>query len=191
MPILKIIFDICLLRGRPQDLPASWNLFWLCALGSVVTGYASAAYVEGPSLAGLLHVVLHEAIFGGAVWVLLKTRNHPERWLQSIVALYAVGALFSLVTLPVLPQLTEFAKHAFETIQQGAAMPEGAAMPVGGVVLFVFTIAVWHLLVMAQVLHHAMELSFGLSALIGIFTVVAVSIVEIVFISIFSVPVSA
>ncbi len=192
MPILKIILDICLLRGRPQDLPASWNLFWLCMLGSMVIGYVPNIYLQGLSFAGLLLAVVHEAFFAGAVWLLLKVRNHPERWLQSMVALSAASVLLGLVRLSVLPQLPEFAeffKLVFEAAQQGTAMPTGPAPDIGGLALVVLTTLVWSLLIMAQVLRHAMELPYALCVLIGFFTVVVARVVELVFISSVLVPV--
>jgi hypothetical protein len=185
MPILKIIFDICLLRGRPQDLPASWNLLRLTVLATVLTGYARVVRVDGSGLGGLVLVIFQAAIFGAVVWMILKVRGRPERWLQSIAALYAVNALFSLMLLPVLPQLAEAGKHALEAFQQGAATP------IGWELLFASAADIWYLLVMAQVMRHATELSFGLSALISFFALVTVGMVEILLISVFSVPVPA
>jgi hypothetical protein len=183
MPIVKIIFDICLLRGRPQDLPASWNLFWLIALAIVATSYTSVVYLEGSSLGNLFHVVLHETIFGAVVWTILKVRGRPERWLQSIMALYAVKTLFNLITLPLLPQVAEAAKHAFEAIQQGATAPFGWELS------FVFAFTIWHLLAMSQVMRHAAEVSFGMGVLISFFALVAAGIVKILFMAMFSIPV--
>jgi hypothetical protein len=155
--------------------------------------FVTSAYLQGPNLGGLLSVVLHEAVFVGAVWVLLKLRHHPERWLQSITALSAASVLLGLVLLPVLPklaELVEFARLAFETLQRGEVLHEVPAMPLRWLAWLFFIIAVWKLLVMAQVLRHAMELSFAWCVVIGFFTVISVSIVEGVFISFLSAPVA-
>ncbi len=185
MPTLKIIFDICLLRGRPQDLPASRNLLWLTALATVVTGYARVVRVEGPGVGGLFLVIFQAIIFGAVVWTILKMRGRPERWLQSIVALYAMNTVFSLMILPVLPQLVEAGKHAL------AAFHQGAATPIGWELWFASAADIWYLLVMTQVMRHATELTFGLSALISFSALVAVGMVEMLLILIFSVPVPA
>jgi hypothetical protein len=183
MPILKTIFDICLLRGRPQDLPASWNLLQLTALATVATGYARAARVDGPGLWGLLLVIFQTAIFGAVVWMILQVRARPERWLQSILALYAVNALFNLMILPILPQLVEAGKLALAAIQQGSAMP------IGWELIFASAADIWYLMVMAQVMRHATDLPFGLSALISFFALISVFVLEMLFISVFSLPV--
>ena len=185
MSILKIIVDICLLRGRPQDLPASWNLFWLTVLAVVATSYTSVVSIDGSSLGNLFHVILHETIFGAVVWTVLKVRGRPERWLQSIAALYAVKALFSLITLPFMPQVAEAAKHAFEAVQQGNPAPFGWEL------LFVFAVTIWHLLAMSQVMRHAAEVSFGLGVLISFLALVAAGMVKILLMTIFSIPVPA
>lgn len=185
MPILKIIFDICLLKGRPQDLPASWNFFWLTVLAIVATGYTSVVYLEGSSLGNLFYVILHEAIFGAVVWVILKVRGSPERWLQSIAALYAVKTLFNLLTLPVLPQVAEAVRLAYEAVQQAAAAP------IGWELLLVFVVTIWNLLAMSQVMRHAADVSFGMGVLISFLAVVAAGIVKILLMTIFSVPVPA
>lgn len=183
MPITKIIFDICLLRGRPQDLPASRNLLFLTALATVVTGYARIVRVEEPGVGSLFLVIVQAIIFGAVVWAILKMRGRPERWLQSIVALYAMNTVFSLMLLPVLPQLAEAGKHALEAFHQGAATS------IGWELWFASAADIWYLLVMAQVMRHATDLTFGISALISFFALVAVGMLELLLILIFSTPV--
>ena len=182
MPILKIIFDICLLRGRPQDLPASRNLLGLIALAAVVTSYARVMRVDGASFSGLILSIFQVAIFGAVVWVVLKVRDRPERWLQSMTALYAVNTLFGLMILPVLPQLVEAAKHAIEAFQQGTAAP------IGWELLFASAADVWYLLIMAQVLRQAAEWSFGLSVFVSVFALLSIGMMEIQLTAILSVP---
>lgn len=183
MSILKIIFDICLLRGRPQDLPASWNLLQLTLLATVIMGYARVVRVDGHSVGGLLLVVAQSIIFGAVIWVILKMRDRPGRWLQSITALYALNALFGLLLLPVLPQLAEAGRLAFEAFQQGNPAP------IGWELLFASVADIWYLLAMAQVMRHATELSFGRGVLVSFFALISVGMLEMLLILIFSAPV--
>ena len=114
MHFFKIILDICLLRGRAQDLPASMNLVWLTAVVSVAV---NALGMPEPDLdlAQWLFIASQAVLFGAAVWLLLRLRGFPARWMQTVTALYAVDAVFSLLLLPFLPALMEMIKQGPET----------------------------------------------------------------------------
>lgn len=153
MALLKIIFDICLLRGRAQDLPASTNLVFITAAASVLVNTLGLPEA-GLELAQMLFIALQTALFGAAIWLLLRLRGFPTRWMQTMTALYAVDALFSLLLLPFLPALMEM-------IQQG---PE--AKP-GWQAYVLLALSGWLLLVIARVLREATEWPLALAFLAG------------------------
>jgi hypothetical protein len=145
MNILRTIIEICLLRGKPQDLPASAALVVVSALVSVaidVFSIPEGGLQPGPAL----FVLVQTLLFGAAVWVALRQRGFPARWLQTVTALYAVNALFSLMLLPLLPALVEM-------IRQGPEVTVGWP----GYVALLLT--GWFLAVVARVVREAMELS--------------------------------
>lgn len=152
MNTLRILLDICLLRGKAQDLPTSINLVALTALAGIVIDYLSLPE-RGFDAGRLLFVVSQTVLFGAGLWVVLKLRSVPARWTQTVTALYAANAAFSLLLLPLLPALAE-------TLRQGPDMALGWQ---GYVVL---AVSGWFMVVMARVLREAMEVS-----LLGAFVV--------------------
>lgn len=162
MHILKIILDICLLRGRAQDLPASMNLVWLTAAASVMVN-ALGMSEQALDLAQLLFIASQAVLFGAVVWLVLRLRGFAARWMQTISALYAVDAVFSLLLLPFLPALMEM-------IKQG---PE--AKP-GWEAYVLVALSGWLLLIIARVLREATEWPLPLAFLAGFAALLAVRI---------------
>ena len=179
MSIAKIIIDICLLRGRPQDLPASTSLLWLAALSTVVVDYAGIASIYGHGGMRLLLVVIQVFLFAGVVWAVLQLRGHAERWLQTIIALFAANTIFSLILLPVLPQLALL-------IKQGSA-PQ-ASLQIGWEIYFALACSIWYFMVMTQVMRHALAWPLALSGLVSFASLVAVRLAEVMLHSFFSLP---
>jgi hypothetical protein len=163
MPILKIILDICLLRGRAQDLPASMNLVWLTAAASVAVNVLGMPE-QVPDLAQLLFIASQALLFGAAVWLLLRLRGFPARWMQTMTALYAVDAVFSLLLLPFLPALMEMIK-------------QGPEVKPGWEAYVLVALSGWLLLIIARVLREATEWPLPLAFLAGFATLLAVRIV--------------
>lgn len=162
MPILKVILDICLLRGRAQDLPASMNLVWLTAIASVAVN-AVGMPERATNMGQLLFIASQAAMFGGVVWLLLRLRGFTERWLQTATALYAVDAVFSLLLLPFLPALMEM-------IKQG---PE--AKP-GWEAYVLLMLSGWLLLIIARVLREATEWPLPVAFLAGFTSLLVVRV---------------
>lgn len=160
MNFLKTIVDICLLRGRTQDLPASMRLVVLTAVASVAV---NSMGIPGQEVGGgaILFIALQAALFGAAVWLLLRVRGFPARWLQTMTALYAVDTVFSLLLLPLLPALLEMLK-------QGAQATPGWE---GFALLF---LSGWMLLIIGRVLREATEWPLPLAFLAGLTSLLAV-----------------
>lgn len=163
MDFIKSIFAICLLRGRAQDLPASLGLMILTAAIGVVVNTAG---LSGPDLgsAHVLFIVMQTALFGAAVWALLRLRGFPARWLQTMTALYAVDAIFSMLLLPLLPALVEMVK-------------QGAQAQLGWEGVALLFLSGWLLLIIARVLREATEWPLPLAFLAGLTVLLAVRMV--------------
>ena len=178
MSIAKTIIDICLLRGRPQDLPASMSLFWLAAVSKIAVDYAGVAGIYGHGSVRLLLVVMQVSLFAGVMWAVLQLRGHAERWLQTIIALFAANTIVSLILLPVLPQLAVL-------IHQGpAAQPN----QIGWEVYFALICSLWYFMAMTQVMRHALAWPLALSGLVSFASLVAVGLIELMLNSFFSLP---
>lgn len=143
MNFLKKILDICLLRGRVQDLPTSTRLLGLTGVASVVVNTLSMPG-QNLGIAQLLFVALQPILFGAVIFALLRLRGFPERWVQTMTALYAVDAVFSLLKLPLLPAMIDMLKQG----------PEAQFRWEGALLLF---LGGWMLLITARVLREATE----------------------------------
>lgn len=143
MNFLKNILDICLLRGRVQDLPTSTSLLAMTGFASVIVN-AFSLPGQNLGIAQFLFVALQPVLFGAVIYTLLRLRGFPERWVQTMTALYAVDAVFSLLKLPWLPAMIDMMKQ-----EPGAEFRwEGALLLfLGG----------WLLWVIARVLREATE----------------------------------
>ena len=171
MPILKIILDICLLRGRAQDLPASVGLVWIAAAASVVVN-TLGMLGQDVGFAPLLFIVSQVALFGAVAWLVLRLRGFPARWLQTMTALYAVDAVFNLLLLPLLPELVEMLKQGPDVVPGW----EGFTM---------LALVGWLLLVNARVLREATEWPLPLAFLTGLTMLLVVRMIGIFVVSLF------
>lgn len=151
MPVIRTLVDICLLRGKPQDLPTSPSLVWQTALLSIVSDFIMDNV--HPSIAiRVLFAAAQAGLLGTVVWGALKVRGHPERWMQTISPLYAGGALINLITWPVFTY----------AITPDVPNSDHWALLIG------VGMTVWFLAIMTNVLHHALELSIGRSAAVSV-----------------------
>jgi len=163
MKIISTLFQICLFRGKPQDLPTSSALVMVAAAGGVAI---DALGLPGEGLDGrnLVFAVLQTGLFGLGVWLLLSMRGFAARWTQTVTALFATNALFSLAMLPLTPFLHQMLQ---------------ATTPVepGWQVIVAFVISSWFLAVVALIMREALEVgllaSFGvaLALMFGVFIV--------------------
>ena len=175
--LLRLFLDICLLRGRAQDLPTSTNLMAGTALASVAIDFFSLPH-EARNPGHLLFVASQVALFGLAVWLLLRQRGFPERWTQTLTALFAVNAAFSLVLMPFLPALAEMIK-------------QGSGVAPGWQVYLALGLTAWFLAVMARVLHEALETGMLASFFLSLAVIFAVRILGLVLMPLFGVPIGA
>lgn len=177
MNFLKTILDICLLRGRVQDLPTSTGLVWMTAAASVAV---NAFSMPGPNLgiAQFMFIAIQPALFGGVVAVLLRLRGFPERWRQTMTALYAVDAVFSLLKLPLLPALVEMLKQGGQ-----------AEFRWQGLVLFF--LGGWLLFITARILREATEWPLPLAFVASLAALLVVFMLSYLLMPLFGFPAQA
>ena len=154
MNTLRTILDLCLLRGRPQDLPTSKHLLWLSAGASVMVDVFSVPAGK-LDVGHLLFLVLQVALFGAVVWGLLMARGFPARWIQTMTGLYSTNALFSLLLIPFLPALVEMVKQ-----EPGSVL--------GWQAYVMLLLSGWFLAVMTRIMREATEWSLPLSLLASV-----------------------
>ncbi len=156
--MLSILFNICLLRANPQDLPASrtWlgiavGAYFLTGLIGMFTGldWANALEVAVVSTV-LLVAVMHTA---------LLMRNLKPRVTQTLTALAGCGAL-----------LRVFA---------GAAL--GLLHDVVPVLLLGLPFEIWTIVVYGHVLRHAFSISLPLGVSLAFLYMILSSLIVLAF----------
>lgn len=148
--LLNTLLAIFLLRGRPQDLPASRPLVWFTALAVVLTDYVLDRLHEDP-VSRLSFAAAQAVLLGAVVWLALRLRGYPERWMQTIAPLYAASAFINLLSWPLLSGIDR-------------AQADGPSWPL----LFGFIMTLWFLAIMTQVLRHALAIPIALGLLAAI-----------------------
>jgi hypothetical protein len=158
-PLFKLFFDICLLRARPQDVPASSALMLVAMLAVIATGVpaitGSVGGVDTAIMIGLMDVVL--------ILVLLKLfltiTGLSARLVQTASALFGTGVIINLFSIPVQMLLDSSAEYS-------------ATQFIGA--MFYFALLVWSLTIMGHVLRHTfkLQLSSGVLAAMGYFMLV-------------------
>lgn len=159
--LLREFLQICLLRKRPQDLPASSVLFTLSVLAY---GIISAVLLLPTQSAGyaMLTGFLESSLLLVITALFVYLRSVPERWLQTSTALAGTGTVFSL--------------FAFPLFYWGVFFPLGpdAQSLIG---LLVSLLVFWNIAVMTHILRHAMSSSWLLGVLGSITYIALISYV--------------
>ncbi len=147
LQLLIFFRDICLLRAKPQDLPASWPLFGLTIVGALLSGLLVLSDVLGGAVQALLTGVLDILLVIGLLRVLLPLFGKELRFLQTATAIFGSGTLFNLVSYPL---------HLM-----AANDPKVSDIALLGSILYLFLylfFLVWSLVVLGHVLRHALEI---------------------------------
>ena len=142
--IIKLVFDICLFKKGPQDLPYSK---WLLQLLLVV--YVSIRVlmlsIHFAWLDVLLQVIVEIVLVAGFIWMMLSVARKQGRFYQVVCAVLGTDALISFFSLP-----------GIATLETGQ----------GGLLVFLvmLVLIVWHWTVTGHIISNALEkpLSFSL-----------------------------
>ena len=143
--LFKAFFNICLLRTGPQDLPKSYDLLAVCIVVYTIVNFVLALYAASlldAILASIIETMLVALITIGIV----RLNHHPERWLQTLMALSGTGFIIGLIALPLF---------------YGGALAQNDQL-LQAIILFIYVLLIiWNVLVMAHILRHAMDTTFG------------------------------
>lgn len=154
--LLRTTVDLLLLRRGPQDLPSDWGL-----LGGLAALYCSLAFVQvrmvteaGPALAQAALATALLALFVNGV---LRWRGVPERFVQTLTALFAVGTVLTVLMLGPTAALAPF----LEALAQ-ANDPESVPQPPGVVLLAYSVLGIWGLVAFGHIYRHALDVNLWL-----------------------------
>ncbi|WJW75234.1 hypothetical protein QVG61_12195 [Thiohalobacter sp. IOR34] len=155
--LFQTLLQICLLRAGPQRLPASGLL-----LGAGLLAYLLLDLISGLAYLSLSRslgaAVLDSLILAAFVQLCLRLVGHPERFLQTLSAVFGCWLLLGILALPL-------------TFALAAAPENGGGL--GGLLLMLLVLLVWSLSVLGHILRHALEvpLAVGIGISLGYFLV--------------------
>ena len=161
LQLLRAFLDICLLRRRPQDLPASMFLLYLTLAGHLLTGLL-VSLASHPPASALLLGLSDTLLLVGLTASLLYVNQLQARFQQTLTALAGSGTLLSLVALPL-----TFWWFALRAVGEDPTMPA----------VLLLVIVVWSLVVMGHILRHALSAPLIIGLVVAvIFYWIAVSV---------------
>lgn len=152
--LVKLFFDLCLLRTKPQDLPHSYLLLVITLALYAIFSYVTSALGVPASNAVLAAVVdtgLMTGLAYGAVWI----PSHTERFLKTLLALAGSGAIMEVIALPLL-LLTG-------PNDSGTASVATTLFSVAWLALIT-----WSVTVIAHILRHTLSIHFFYAAAIAV-----------------------
>lgn len=143
MQLLRQILGLCVLRTSPEDLPADPRLAWVLAAAYLLAGGLIFMSEDG-FLQGMAQAAVDALLLAAFVWLVLRWREFPERFVQTYTAMLGVSLVFTLVSWPLLEAMPE---------ELGAEM----SLPQVGLLL----VLLWNLIAQGQVLRRALEIGAG------------------------------
>jgi hypothetical protein len=142
LELVKVFWDIALLRRGPRDLPASRALLALIAALYLAVGVLQLRLVYPPRVA-LLHAVTDLAFTVASFWLCLAIGRRRYRVLQTLTAVLGTGVLLAPAAM-----LMFFVGLGFQ--------PDAPATPALRHLLFV-PVVVWEVAVLANIARRALE----------------------------------
>jgi len=141
--ILKLFFDICLLKKGPQDFPASEWLFRLLIFVCALVDF-SILMLSFDVFSAVIQTFVEIILILGLTWIILYVAKRRGRYQQTVGALLATDALISFMAFPAIALLLN---------------------DEAGLISFVITLLIiWHWVVSGHIFSHALEqpFTFGL-----------------------------
>ena len=153
---LRLFIELCLFRQQAANVPRSESLLLVTATAAVLSAAINAIPDEGFGQ-GLLLSGCQILLFSGIIWVALKIKGVPERWLQTLTGIFGATTILQLLTLPLFGWQKPLVSA--DTGQLMLTLP----------LMIVAAVAIWSLTVMASILRQAMEIRIAGAILLVIF----------------------
>lgn len=142
--IIKLYFEICLLKKAPQDIPYSVWLFRITVTIYALTGFM-IIFLSTGWWHGLQQVLMGIVLIITITWIILLLASKTTRFYQTATALFGTDAMLNFFAVPALATITT-----------------GQATEISNLILI--GLMVWHWLVSGHIFRHALSanLLFGL-----------------------------
>ena len=150
--VLNLFWQLCLLRHSPEFVPTQgWFIATIVAGNLLATVLLSFALgIEQPILSTVTSAVVTQATIAGLVWLALFLREHPERLLATITAVFGCDLIISACF--------------------GAIIPLTTVLPEISLNIANLTYLVWSVAVTGFILHRALKvnMAIGITVALGI-----------------------
>jgi hypothetical protein len=158
--LLVGLIDIILLRRGPDALPTSQALLALTVGASAaISAFVSAKLASEAAKAWPVVLALSIAFVLGWYYVTLKRAKKPERFVQTMTAMFGVNALTTPIIVPLL--------GSFMSQAQNPAAAQAPVQTPGPLVLVALVISVWVIAVNVHIVRSALE--WTIPAALGFF----------------------
>jgi hypothetical protein len=148
--LLKLFLNLCLIKAGPRDVPDSNNVLRIVFIAYFVSGtilISSEAVLFDAAVQAFIEAVL----VGLFVYGLVNFFSVPQRFNQSIIAIYGSGALITTVSIPFIFWMQSLFNNDQTT---------------GAVGLVVFLIVCWSFMVMAYIIRETIQKNLTTSLLL-------------------------
>lgn len=148
--LARLFFDICLLKKGPQDVPDSSDVQIMVFMTYLLAG--SVLISSGlPWSDALYQSIIETLLVAIFMYVLLLFFSLPNRFKQSITAIYGSGTLITVLSIPFIFWLDTLIKSESSTGVAGLA---------------VFLIVCWSFVVMGHIIRETIQKSLAISLLL-------------------------
>lgn len=101
--LVKTLFNICLLRKGPEDLPCDMSIMMFLIGVSFAVSVWLGTIIYDPQMAGLSSIA---GLFFSFVFAKLLLLKNPERFMQTFCAMMGTVTLINLISVPVVYPLS-------------------------------------------------------------------------------------
>ncbi|MGE4069723.1 MAG: hypothetical protein AB7E72_00940 [Lysobacterales bacterium] len=148
MTLLRWTLDLLQLRGTPADAPPSPLLLAQLLILDLIS---SVFYLQALGTDLVFDVLLGRMLLNVVmVYAVMRVFNRTPRFLQTLIAMYAVSALLTFILLPIASALVR---------SQGDSPDLGLQF----LQLGFLSLLLWSIVVNAHILRHALSLKFWLA----------------------------
>ena len=143
LDLIKLLFDICLLKKTPQDLPDSSGLLKILATANLGINFL-LMNLSTDWFNAVLKAAVGVLLIGSFSWICLFVSGKLTRFCQTTSALLGADALLDLFALPLIATMT--------------VNPENLLA-----FLAMIGVIIWHWLITGHIMRNALEQSFAFS----------------------------
>ncbi len=139
--LIKLYFDMCLLRKGPQDAPYSLFVFWLSVALYGIAGLL-LLYMSLGWLDSMIQLTVEIVLILGFTGGMLALSGRLSRFFQTASAMLGTDAIISFLGLPVISSML---------LGSMSSLPYYVSIG----------LMIWHLFITGHIFRHALDKSFG------------------------------